>query len=219
MILTVFCKTKPIFIMKKQINFKSTLWLSICLAGTVFLASSCSENRTTDSMDVAEEENVNNLTTDRETAVVIEEDHDIKFLMKAAEMQVEEINLGKLAQQKGNSPHVKELGKMMETEHSKTLEELKALAQANSVAIPTTLTEDSQDSYEKLQKETGKDFDEDYTELMVDKHEEAIDLFEKAAEDAENPEIRNWAQQKLPALRTHLEHAKASKEQSEKNNS
>lgn len=61
-------------------------------------------------MDVAEEENVNNLTTDRETAVVIEEDHDIKFLMKAAEMQVEEINLGKLAQQKGTSPHVKEMG-------------------------------------------------------------------------------------------------------------
>lgn len=166
-------------------------------------------------MDVAEEETVDNLTTDNQTAVVIEEDNDIRFLMAAAEMQLEEINLGKLAQQKGTSPHVKEMGKMMEADHSKSLEELKALAQANSVAIPTTLTEESQKAYDKLQEETGKDFDEDYTELMVEKHEDAIELFEKAAEDAESPEIKNWAMQKLPALRTHLDHAKASKEQSE----
>ncbi|MCH6201869.1 DUF4142 domain-containing protein [Aquiflexum sp. LQ15W] len=110
--------------MKTQINIKSILLHTICVAGTMFFASSCSENKTTDSMEVAEEENISRLTNDDETIVVIDNDNGVKFLMAAAEIQLEEISLGKLAQEKGTTPHVKELGKMMEVSHTKTLAEL-----------------------------------------------------------------------------------------------
>ena len=202
--------------MKIKFTFRSILVYSICLAGTAILTSSCSENKTVDSEEVAEQQNMDKLSTGEKAIVVIDNDNGDKFLMKAAEIQLEAISLGKLAQQKGTNAHVKELGKMMEEGHTKTLNELTALAQSKSVSIPTSITEDSQDAYNKLEGKTGNDFGKDYSAMMVDQHEDAIDLFEKASADSEDPEIKAWSSQKLPGLRTHLEHAKACKEECDK---
>lgn len=202
--------------MKKLITLKSAMAYSAFFVGTAILVSSCSENKTVDSAEVAKQENIDNIADDNNEIVVLENDGATVFLMKVAEIQLEEISLGQLAQQKGATPHVKELGKMMEQEHSKSLEEVKALAQSKSVAIPTTPTEDSQDAYEKLDGKTGNDFGKDYSALMVDRHEDAIDLFEKAANDSDDAEIKAWAAQKLPGLKTHLDHAKACKEECDK---
>jgi putative membrane protein len=141
----------------------------------------------------------------------IENDNDGMFLMKAAEIQMEEISLGKLAQQKGTSDHVKALGKMMETDHTKTLEELRTLAQSKSIAIPTVASDNSRNSYEKLNEKTGNDFGKEYSDMMVKHHEDAIKLFEKAAADSKDAEIRSWASGKLAGLNAHLGHAKECK--------
>jgi putative membrane protein len=188
------------------------------MSGTLILATSCTESNTNDSEKVADQGNNTNLDVDDETILVIEneDNDDAKFLIAAAELQMEEISLGKLAQQMGSSDHVKELGKMMETDHTKTLAELKALAQSKSVSIPGSLTEDSRDAYDNLQDESGNDFGKAYSKLMVEHHEDAIKLFEKAANDADDSEIRSWASSKLAGLRTHLEQAEACKEKCEK---
>lgn len=210
---------------------------TMCIAGTLVITTSCSENRTNDSRDVAEQENIDNRASDRtgnnmtgnnrtgdnttgvnRTAIVIDNDNDSQFLMDAAEKQHEEIQLGRLAQQKGTTPHVKELGKMMEDDHTKSLEELRGLAQSKSVAIPTSATNDSRDNHKDLNDKTGNDFDKAFSDMMVDHHEDAIDLYEKAAEDSEDAEIRAWANKQLPGLKTHLRHAKASKDKSDNNN-
>lgn len=188
----------------------------MCIAGTVILTSSCGENKTTDSKEVAEQENIDKLAKGDKAIVVIENDNAMKFLMEVAEMQLEEISLGKLAQQKGSSAHVKELGKMMEADHSKSFTEISALAKSKSVSIPTSVTKDSKDAYDKLNGKTGKDFDKTYSDMVVEHHEDAIEKFEKASAESKDPEIKAWATKNLPALRTHLEHAKASKEQSNK---
>lgn len=216
----LFLKSKPTTItMKNIINLKPNLLHSLCLAGTMFLAASCSENKTTDSKEIAERENVNKLAEDDDTAVVIDNDHATIFLVEAAEMELEEINLGKLAQQKGTSSHVKELGKMMEEEHTKSFNEIKAMAQAKSVSIPETLTDDSKDNLENLQEKTGTDFDKAYSDMMVDHHEDAIDRFERASTESEDPEIRSLASSKLPSLKTHLKHAEECKEKCDNMNS
>lgn len=202
--------------MKKSIKFKSLLVHAICIAGILLLTSSCSENKTTDSEDVAEQENIDKMASEGQTAVVIDNDNGTEFVMAVAEMQMEEISLGKLAQQKGNSVHVKEFGKMMETDHAKTLTELSALAQSKTISIPASLTEDSKDVYKKLDDKAGNDFDTNYSDMMVEHHEDAIALFEKASKDSEDSEIKSWATQKLPGLRAHLKHAKECKEKSDK---
>jgi putative membrane protein len=201
--------------MKNLMNFKSISIHTLGLAGILMFATSCSENKTVDSKEAAEQENIAKLTTDDRTAVVIQNDNDAEFLMEAAEMQLEEISLGKLAQQKGNSAHIKELGKMMEEGHTKSFTELQALAQSKSISIPTTVTEDSMDAYNNLNDENGNDFAKAYNDMVVEHHEDAIELYEKAATDSEDPAIRAWATEKLPGLRAHLKHAEASKEKSD----
>ncbi|WP_157971932.1 DUF4142 domain-containing protein [Pleomorphovibrio marinus] len=201
--------------MKNFININSVLVFFLCLTGTLLLVTACSENKTKDSKEVAREENVRKMAANDTTARVIKDDNDSKFLMKAAEMQLEMISLGKLAQQKGNSDQVKELGKMMEEDHTKSHTEIKTLAQSKSVSIPTSVTDDSKDAYEDLNDENGNDFGKSYSKRMVNQHEDAIDLYENAAEDSEDPKVRAYASEKLPALRTHLKHAEACKEKCE----
>ncbi|GGD24541.1 hypothetical protein GCM10011343_13410 [Flavobacterium orientale] len=190
------------------------------MAGTLALATACKDNRADEvGTDADYENSANNNTIDDETILVVENDDNAKFLNEAAEMQLEEISLGKLAQQQGTSSHVKELGKMMENEHSQALRELTTLSQSKSVTIPTSITERSKKNYDDLAGKTANDFDKAYSEMMVDHHKDAVDLFEKAANDSEDGDIRTWASSKLRTLRTHLEHAEVAKKETDRTKS
>ena len=132
---------------------------------------------------------------------------DAQFLVNAAEINLMEIQLGNLAAEKGSMTEVKEMGKMMVDEHTKNLEELKGLAAKKSITIPTSLTDEGQDAYKKLTEKSGKDFDKEYSDMMVNGHKDAIDKFEKASDKASDQDVKQWATTTLPALRKHLDHA------------
>jgi len=206
--------------MKNTINKNVLFLFSICMAGTLVLVTSCKDNRTDEiGTDADYENSANRNTIDEQTILVVENDENAKFLNEAAEMQLEEISLGKLAQQQATSSHVKELGKMMENEHNQAYKELAALSQSKSVTIPTSITEKSKKNYDDLAGKTGNEFGKAYSQMMVDHHKDAIDLFEKAANDSEDGDIRTWASSKLMTLRTHLEHAEVAKKETDKTKS
>jgi len=202
--------------LKNLFRVESLLVHSLCIAGILILATSCAETKTADSEDVAEQQNVERLTTQDDIAVVVDNDFDAKFLMKVAELQMEEISLGKLAQQKGNSAHVKELGKMMEADHTKSLVAVRALAKSKAISVPMSATDDSMDAYENLDSKTGNDFAKAYSSMVVKNHEDAIDLYEKAVAESDDQAVRSWASESLPGLRAHLKQAEACKEACDK---
>jgi putative membrane protein len=185
--------------MKKRIqtnSLKVTL-IAIALIG----ATSCTDNnKPEDTKDVAEEHNEAKFDN---TA----KEKDSQFLVDVAEINLEEIQLGQLAQQNSNMTDVKELGKMMENAHSQSLADLTILAGKKIITIPTSLTDDAKDAYAKLNKKSGTEFNNEYCEMMVKGHKDAIALFEKASTECSDLDIRNWALSTLPALRTHLDHA------------
>ncbi|MEP6796250.1 MAG: DUF4142 domain-containing protein, partial [Saprospiraceae bacterium] len=111
------------------------------------------------------------------------DEKDALFMVKAAEISGEDVRLGQLAQQKGTTNDVKALGKMMETDHSKSMADLTAMANRKYINIPTVPTEDSKEAYNKLNEKNGSDFDKAYTAMMVNGHKDAIDLFEKASQN------------------------------------
>lgn len=173
-----------------------------------FTMQSCKdENKAEDPKEVAEDENEAKFDDVNEDK---EEDSD--YLVAAAEVDMKEIELGKLAQQKSTNPDVQALGKMMVEQHTKASADTKALAAKKNISLPTALTEDGQDAYKDLNDKTGHDFDKAYTDKMVDGHEKTIKKMEKASEKAEDADIRMWAANMLPTLRTHLEHSKMTKE-------
>ena len=192
---------------------KKTSFFGKALLGAAVVTMSMStiackdENKQEDSKEVAEEENeakYDDVNDDKE--------EDADYLIFAAEVDMKEIELGKLAQQKSTNPDVQALGKMMVDQHTKSLADLKAAAAKKNISIPETLTDKGQEAYKDLNEKTGHDFDKAYTDKMVDGHEKTIEKMEKASEKASDADIRMWAANMLPALRTHLEHAKMAKE-------
>ena len=141
---------------------------------------------------------------------------DSEFLVDAAEIDLAEIEIGKLAQTKSTNPEVKKFGKMLVDEHTKSAAEVKTIADSKNISLPTALTEEGKDEYDKLNEKSGVDFDKKFAAMMVDGHEKAIDKFNKAAETANDQEIKTWASKNVASLTAHLQHAKQLKQDLDK---
>ena len=129
---------------------KKTSFFGKALLGAAVVTMSMStiackdENKQEDSKEVAEEENeakYDDVNDDKE------EDSD--YLIFAAEVDMKEIELGKLAQQKSTNPDVQALGKMMVDQHTKSLADLKAAATKKNISIPETLTDKAENAISK----------------------------------------------------------------------
>lgn len=135
--------------------------------------------------------------------------NDISFLVHATGINLEEIRLGEVAQEKGTTKDIRELGKMMVTQHTKVQSDLTALATRKNITIPTMMSDNASADYNKLNSMAGNDFNMHYANMMVEGHKAAITLFEKESTGAIDPDIRQWAVAVLPGLHTHLDHARA----------
>lgn len=192
---------------------KRTSILAKSLMGAAVVAMSlgtvsCKDNKAEDPKEVAEDQNEAKFEDTNEA-----KEDDSEYLVAAAEVDMKEIELGKLAQAKATNAEVKEFAKMMIDEHTKASEELKAAAGKKNVSLPMALTEDGQEAVKDLNDEKpGMDFDKKYVDMMVDGHEKTIDKMEKASESAKEEDVRMWAANMLPTLRKHLEHAKSLQE-------
>ncbi len=197
--------------MKNITYLKTALLKTTLITATLFGVSSCSNNqKPEDTKDVAEEHNEAKFDNTNN-------EKDAKFLVNAAEINLEEIKLGQLAQQNSMMTVVKELGKMMEEAHSKSMNELTALANKKLITIPTSATDEAKDAYKKLSTKSGMDFDKEYCDMMVSGHKDAIAAFEKASTESFDEDIKTWATATLPTLRTHLDHAIICQKKCEKN--
>jgi len=171
--------------------------------------SSCKQENK-DSKEIAKEEN-------KEKFEDKDDKKDANFLVAAAEADLIEIELGKLAQTRGGAK-VKDLGKLLEEQHTESSNKLKELAAKKQITIPTTITEKGQEKYDKLSKKDDKDFDKAFIEEITDLHKDAIDKFEKAGKDSEDEEVRSFANAQLPILNEHLGHAHAAENEEKVDN-
>jgi putative membrane protein len=130
---------------------------------------------------------------------------DYHFVENAARGGMTEVQMGQLAQQKGISPTVRSFGARMVTDHTKINDELKQIAAKKGATLPAQLSHGEKSDLEKLQKETGTDFDKTYAHFMVRDHKEDVKEFEKAAKDLEDPDLKAFAQKTLPVLQQHLQ--------------
>jgi putative membrane protein len=121
---------------------------------------------------------------------------------------MKEIQLGQLASQRGQHAAVKEFGTMMVEDHTKAGAELKQIASQVNVEVETDESrEEARESVEKLTDLRGAEFDRDYIDMMVKDHQEAAEALEEQAQNAEHPDVKQWAASKLPRIKQHLEQA------------
>lgn len=143
----------------------------------------------------------------RETYALPDADH--KFVEKAAMGGMVEVDLGKLAQQKGASDQVKQFGSKMVEDHSKANDELKQVAKNKVVDLPTSLDSAHQKDMDKLSKLSGAEFDRAYMKNMLADHKEDISDFKKESRSGKDKDVRAFADKILPTLQAHLKMAQS----------
>lgn len=183
--------------MKKQTIAKRTITLSTLLACVLMVVSIGYSQETKDTVDISQKLDDARFDNNKQNT-------DAQFLASAAELNLEQIHLGQMAQVKGVTSHVKELGKKMEDAHTKIMSDLTALADSKQISLPNSSSDSIQKTNSKLNETSGDAFDKAYVNMMVSKHKSAIAVFDKASVDSKDADIKKWATATLSELRTHL---------------
>ena len=132
---------------------------------------------------------------------------DDAFVKKAIQGGLAEVKLGELAQQRAQSPEVKEFAQHLVSEHQQANTELQQLAQTKGMKVDTEVSGKHKQAMSRLEKVSGQEFDKKFMDTVVKEHKDDIKDFKKQAEKGKDAEIKEWAQKTLPALEKHLEMA------------
>lgn len=168
---------------------------------TILLAACNNMNRRAADDSVDQAQGVNDTS-----AMVNKQDAD--FAVKAADANLAEIELGKLALEKATDQRVKDFAQRMVSDHQKANDELMTIATSLNITLPPVVSEDHVGKQRKLRDISGDAFEEEYIDIMVNDHDRAVSLFEDAASDARNADLQAFAAKTLPTLKKHFEEAK-----------
>lgn len=133
---------------------------------------------------------------------------DQKMLTDLAMANMAEIETAKLALQKTQSDRVKSFAQQMVDDHTKGLEEVRKVAAARSLTLPSELDAKHKALAARLEKLSGDKFDRSYMEQAgVQAHKEAHQLVSKAESSAQDSEVKSLATRLQPTIHQHLNNA------------
>jgi putative membrane protein len=95
-----------------------------------------------------------------------------------------EIELGRLATQKGMNAQVKRFAQMMIDDHTKAGDKLKAAVASHNLMLPTQIDQEHQAVHDRLSKLQGAEFDREYAAAMVEAHQDVSDKLESRVDEA-----------------------------------
>jgi putative membrane protein len=134
---------------------------------------------------------------------------DRVFVHAAAQGGMAEVELGKLAEQKGQSEAVKDFGRRMVEDHSKANERLIGLAKEDGVAVPTEFHPKQQAKRDMLEAASEEVFDVVYVRGQVADHQKAVQLLEYEIGSGQDTDLKTFAEEILPIVLQHLEMAQS----------
>jgi putative membrane protein len=130
---------------------------------------------------------------------------DQMFVKKALEGGASEVQLGQLAQQKSQSDDVKQFGQKMVQDHTQLGDQMKPVAQQLGVKEPKGPSKKDKELMAKLEALSGPQFDEVYIQAMLKDHKQDLKDFTDEAQTAQNPNVKQVAQQGAGVITQHLQ--------------
>ena len=127
------------------------------------------------------------------------------FVTNAAIGGMYEVEAGRIAAERSKNPRVRALGQTMVTDHGKANEELKPIAMAANLTVPTALDERHKGMIDNLRGATDQDFDRVYLQQQEAAHNETGMLLETYGRMGDNEALKGWAGKTLPVVRHHQE--------------
>ena len=124
----------------------------------------------------------------------------------------DDLESGRLAQERGGSMAVKTYGRQMETDHMQMLEDSERAAKRLDVLPamgPETqpLTQGHAKAVQKLQAASGKEFDRLYLSHEIEMHKQVLQTAASLAGQTRNAELKEMVASARPLLEAHLKAA------------
>ncbi len=132
---------------------------------------------------------------------------DKKFVMKAAQGGMAEVQLAQLAQQKSQDDTVKKFAQQMIDDHTPANAKLTQLATAKGDTPPADIDAMDQKMMTKLQAEDGKKFDTSYMKGQIKAHKVMLKLFEDESKKGTDADLKSFATDTIPTIQKHIEMA------------
>ena len=151
--------------------------------------------------DINESENAGKSPTS--TEIFMEKD-DIEFANNAATISLGEIELGKLAIQKGSDKRIKNFGTLLVKQHTKTHRKLKLIALAKKLTLPTEPDSITQKEITTMSQLSGKAFDKAFLDHATADQEKDLQLFEVAVKRVYDKDLRKIANRDVLVIKRHI---------------
>lgn len=133
---------------------------------------------------------------------------DRNLMRTLAQVHLGEVDMGKMAQSRSQDVQVRSFAQRMIDDHGKALEELQKMADAKGVILPGGPDKKHAAAKEKMTALTGDQFAQQYLSHAGDvAHREAHQLLQRAAQTAQDPELKAHANQSLALVEQHLQMA------------
>jgi len=128
------------------------------------------------------------------------------FVTRVASRNVYEIEVSKLAVEKGTSPAVRDYAQTMVVHHTQMNNELVDLMSLHGVPPPKGMPADRATKLHRLAALPRSDaFDNGYIRVIgIEDHRASIAMYEKARREVKNAELRAYIERSLTIMRTHL---------------
>jgi len=140
-----------------------------------------------------------------------EQNMDQEFVRHAMMDNQFEIQAGQLAEQRAEDQNIKQFAQMLVKDHQQAQQQLQQAAQGiqqgSQASQEKELGPVHQAMLQELQKKQGRQFDRAFLYGNVAGHTKDVLMFRDAAQELQNPQLKQYAQQTLPTLRKHLEEA------------
>jgi putative membrane protein len=133
------------------------------------------------------------------------------FTTNAAQSDMYEVQAGQIAQKKGQSADVKAFGKMMVTDHTAMMNEMKPLVTAAGQTPPPGLDERRKGMIDNLNAAPAAEFDKTYLDQQEAAHKEALDLMKGYADHGDDAGLKGAASRAVPTVQAHLDKVTALK--------
>ncbi len=136
------------------------------------------------------------------------EESDRTFITRAGFSGLFEIQSSQLATTASQNQAVVTFARQMVNDHTAANSRLMQLAAQKRVSVPQNLDAKHSEKLSKLAGKQGEEFDKTYGKMQVKAHEEAVNLFQQTAQNAQDPDVKQFAADTLPKLQQHLEQAR-----------
>ena len=133
---------------------------------------------------------------------------DAAAMKQLAQANLNEVEGGKAAAAKAQSPDVKQFAQKMTTDHQQMYQELKSLAERKGVALPQSASLKDMAQMKMAERASGAEFDKKYMEMMLKDHLKDAKETQELASKVKDPDFKAAVQKAHAKIEEHLQLAK-----------